>query len=168
MSVLDLQIVIARASARPSPVTQSLRLCIGDELIRSILRRLGILVFGALSFRLWSEVAYTAGAHEVVLLAGPRTMLMGACLACLVALMLSELASWARRAVESTRRECMLADPGSIFPAAPNCEDPDRAWLHKAGGNPKAQAAGLETEAGIGRRAWTAALFQGDPEVLKA
>jgi len=82
----------------------------GDGAMRVIMQRFGIIAFAVLSLVVWGETALVSGKQGLMLLSTSRTMLLGASLACLTALLLSELLRWGTSFLEATRREMVVAE----------------------------------------------------------
>jgi hypothetical protein len=78
--------------------------------VRTILKRLGIMALAGLTIGLWLDVASASVQGERILSSGPKTLVLGASLACLVALLLTELANWGKGLMASTRREIVVAE----------------------------------------------------------
>ena len=82
--------------------------------MRMFLRRFGILAFAGLSFGLWLDAASATIEGERILSSGPRMLVLGASLACLMSLLLTELASWGTGLMAPTRRETVVAELEAI------------------------------------------------------
>jgi uncharacterized membrane protein YhaH (DUF805 family) len=78
--------------------------------MKTRLRRLWIITFVALSLFTWAGSANLFAEPELAMGTHFSALLLGSFLACLVALIISEIADWVRRLLDTTRREILLAE----------------------------------------------------------
>lgn len=74
------------------------------------LRRFGILTFATLSLMLWLEVSDRFSDPVLAPGSGFMILMLGSCLACLTALLMSGISTWGRRLVDPTRHEYVLTE----------------------------------------------------------
>lgn len=122
--------------------------------MRTLLRRMGIIAFTGLSFVLWKQAAYTPIAARSSLLSGPRTLLLGASLACLAVLLLSELSGWGMSLLESTRREFVVAELRPVSRISVDYPEEQVFLQHPSDGELPEGAHDLVKEDDSGRREW--------------
>ena len=122
--------------------------------MRTLLRRMGIMAIAGLSFVLWKQAAYTPIAARWSLLSGPRTLLLGASLACLAVLLLSELSVWGMSLLESTRREFVVAELRTVSRISLDYPEEQVFLQHASEGELPEGANDLVKENGRGRREW--------------
>lgn len=128
--------------------------------MRVILQRFGMVAFAVISLAVWGETALVSGKQGLMLLSTPRTMLLGASLACLTSLLLSELLRWGSSFLEATRRETVVAElePVSSLDSMDSNE-------HHLGST--SHATRLEKEETCERREWIDVRQNEEPEVLR-
>jgi hypothetical protein len=132
----------------------------GDGAMRVILQRFGIIAFAVLSLVMWGETALVSGKQGLMLLSTSRTMLLGASLACLTALLLSELLRWGTSFLEDTRREMMVAELATE--TSWDSTDSDEHHIDST-----SHANRLEMEESYERREWTDVRQNEKPEALR-
>lgn len=122
--------------------------------MRTLLRRVGIMAFAGLSFVLWKEAAYTTGPMQSSLISGPTTLVLGASLACLGALLLSEMLGWGMSLLESTRREFVVANLEPISWLAPESAEQRAIMPHPSSEELTDGVNDLVKEGNFERRDW--------------
>jgi hypothetical protein len=124
------------------------------------------MAFAGLSFGLLSNAATATIEGERILSSGPKTLVLGASLACFVSLLLAELASWVTSLMAPTRRETVVAEleasPGQALEHAEVQSLLERYAGGSDGENEHAQ--GVEA----GSRKWLDVRHKDVAEVLQA
>lgn len=128
--------------------------------MRVILQRFGIIAFAVLSLVMWGETTLVSGKQGLMLLSTSRTMLLGASLACLTALLLSELLRWGTSFLEATRWEMLVAE----LATETSWDSTDSDEHHR---DSTSHANRLEKEESCERREWIDIRQNEKPEALR-